>query len=161
MTTYEVISLLISIAGSLGVIYSLWLLNRQTGIFNRQLMEGISSNMTEYSLQISRIFLEHPDLRPYFFAGQTMENSHPDYQRAEAIAEVVLDIFWTMSSQAKRVQGEFANPEARELWQNYIRDCFAQSPILSGFLTLRKDWYGQEMITLMEQGLARARQSAS
>ena len=158
MTAYEVISLLISIASSIGVIYSLWLLNQQTGIFNRQLMEGITQTMTSYSMEISRIFLEHPDLRPYFFSGQAIDTNHPDYLQAEAIAEVILDIFWTMSSQAKRVQGEFANPEARELWQNYIRDCFAQSPILAGFLTMRKDWYGDEMITLMEQGLARARQ---
>jgi len=158
MTTYEVISLLISIASSVGVIYSLWLLNRQTGIFNRQLMEGISASMTGYSLEISRIFLEHPDLRPYFFAGQTIENGHPDYLRAEAIAEVILDIFWTMSSQARRYQSDLSNPEARVLWENYVRDCFATSPVLSNFLTMRKDWYGREMVILMEQGLAGTRQ---
>jgi hypothetical protein len=161
MSTYEAISLLISIAGSLGVIYSLWLLNRQTSIFNRQLMEGITANMTGYSLEISRLFLQHPDLRPYFFSGQTIEDGHPDYLRAEAVAEVILDIFWTMGSQARRIQGEFANPGARALWENYVRDCFATSPILTKFLTMRKDWYGQEMVVLMEQGQAHARQPVS
>src|SRR5581483_5227997 len=98
MTTYEALSLLISIGGSIGVIISLYLLNRQTRVFNHQLMESISQNVTDYALEISRIFLQNPDMRPYFFSGKPIDESHPDYLRAEAIAEVILDIFWTMMS---------------------------------------------------------------
>jgi hypothetical protein len=162
MTTYESLSLVISIAGSIGVIVSLWIWNRQTRIFNRQLMEGISQSMTGYSLEISRLFLQNPDLRPYFFEGKTIDASHPDYLRAEAVAEVILDIFWTMASQARRIQNpEFANTEASSQWAIYIGDCFASSPILTSFLTRRKEWYGQEMVNRMEQGLARARKQAA
>jgi hypothetical protein len=162
MTTYESLSLLISIGGSIGVIISLWIWSRQTRIFNRQLMEGISQTMVGYSLEISRLFLQFPDLRPYFFEGKTIDANHPDYLRAEAVAEVMLDIFWTMGSQARRIQSpEFRNSEASSQWANYIGDCFASSPILTSFLTRRKDWYGQEMIQRMEQGLARARQQST
>src|SRR5258708_7574191 len=164
MTTFESLSLLISIAGSIGVIISLWLIHRQTGGFSRQLMESVTQSVTDYALEISRLFLQHPDLRPYFFAGQTIEESHPDYLRAEAVAEVMLDIFWTMMTQVKRIESqsaEFTNNEARLTWEIYVGDCFATSPILTGFLTKRKDWYGQEMITRMEAGLARARQRSA
>src|SRR5438477_4270833 len=130
MTIFEGLSLLISLAGSIGVVVSLWLLYRQTGIFNRQLMESVAQSVTSYSLEISRLFLQHPDLRPYFFSGQTIEESHPDYLRAEAVAEVILDIFWTMSNEARRIQGfQFADEEARSQWANYMSDCFATSPI--------------------------------
>lgn len=162
MTTYESLSLLISIAGSIGVIVSLWLLKRQTGVFRSQLMESLSQSLTSYSLEISRLFLQQPDLRPYFFAGQPIEEGHPDYLRAEAVAEVILDIFWIMMVQAKRVRGrEFTDEETRVQWAIYMGDCFATSPILTSFLTKRKEWYGQEMMSRMEQGLARARQTAS
>src|SRR5260221_455824 len=125
-------------------------------------MEGISQNMMGYSLEISRLFLDHPDLRPYFFSGKTIDESHPDYLRAEAVAEVILDIFWTMMSQAKRVQGdEYTNEQTRQQWALYIGDCFASSPLLTGFLMKRKDWYGDEMMSRLEQGLARARQQVS
>ena len=162
MTTYETISILISIAGSVGVIASLWLLSRQTRVFNRQLLEGISQSMMGYSLEISRLFLEHPDLRPYFFSGKTIHESHPDYLQAEAVAEVMLDIFWTMMSQARRIQDdEYTNEETRAQWALYIGDCFASSPLLTSFLIKRKDWYGNDMMRYLEQGLARARQQVS
>lgn len=116
MTIYESLSLLISVAGSIGVILSL-LLNRQTGIFSRQLRESLSQSMTNYTLEISRLFLEHPDLRPYFFEGQLIDESHYDYLRAEALAEVILDIFWTMMTASKHIQeNEFADEEARSQW---------------------------------------------
>jgi len=159
MTSYEALTLLISLAGSIGVVISLWLLYRQTGIFNRQLMLGLSQSITDYSLEISRLFLQHPDLRPYFFSGQIIQENHPDYLRAEAVAEVMLDLFWTAMSQARNIQGsEFASDEARAQWRAYIGDCFASSPILTSFLTRRKDWYGQDLVKNMEDGLARARQ---
>src|SRR5260221_1706150 len=162
MTSYESVSLVISVIGFIAVIVSLWLLNRQTGVFKRQLMESLAQSMTNYSLEISRLFLQHPDLRPYFFEGQVIDEGHPDYLRSEALAEVMLDIFWIMMAQAKRVRGrEFRNEETRSQWATYMGDCFATSPILTSFLTRRQEWYGPELVSRMEQGLAHARQHAS
>ncbi len=162
MTIFEVLSLLISLAGSVGVVFSLWLLYRQTGIFNRQLMESVAQSVTSYSLEVSRLFLQHPDLRPYFFDGQAIEESHPDYLRAEAVAEVMLDIFWTMMSEAERIQdSSFKNAEGRVQWAIYMGDCFANSPLLTSFLRKRQEWYGPAMLNRMEEGLARAQQKAA
>lgn len=159
MSSYETISLLLSLAGSIGVIVSLWLLYRQTGIFNRQLMVGVTQSMSDYTLEISRLFLQNPDLRPYFFEGKTIEENDPNYLRAEAVAEVILDIFWTLSSESKRIQGsEFGSEEVRSQWRTYVGDCFANSPILTSFLKKRQGWYGSELVKQMEEGLARARQ---
>ncbi len=160
MTIYEILSLLISVCGSIGVIISLWVMNRQTRIFNRQLTEGIRQTMMNYSMEISRLFLEHPDLRPYFFSGQVIDVNHQDYLRAEAVAEVILDIFWTMRSQAnRRVADDFVDSSAAEQWAIYMGDCFASSPILTDFLNRRKDWYGDDLYKSMEAGLARARKA--
>lgn len=162
MTFYEGISLLLSLAGSIGVIVSLWLLYRQTGIFNRQLMVGLQQSLSDYTLEISRLFLQNPDLRPYFFEGQPISESDPNYLRAAAVAEVMLDIFWTMMSEVKSIRGsKFASEEARVQWRAYVGDCFASSPILTSFLTKRQDWYGPEMMKQMQEGLARARQQAA
>src|SRR5689334_10271066 len=123
MTVYESLSLLIAVAGSIGVIVSLWLLRRQTDVFRSQLMESVSQSLTNYSLEVSRLFLQNPDLRPYFFDNKVMEESHPDYLRAEAVAEVILDILWIMGAQAKRVRGpKFRDDAAREQWATYVED---------------------------------------
>ncbi len=83
MTTYEFLTLLFSIASDIGVVISIWLLYRQNRIFTRQLLSSQSHNITDYSLEISRLFLAHPDLRPYFFEGQAIAEGHADYWRAE------------------------------------------------------------------------------
>ena len=71
-------------------------------------------------------------------------------QNTESVAsitltEVILDILWTMGSQAKRIDGRaFDNTGAREAWYLYVDGFFASSPILVSFLTKRADWYGDE-----------------
>jgi hypothetical protein len=159
MTTYESLSLVVSIAGFFGVAVSIWVFNRQAQIFRQQLMQNLSTDLNKSAREISLIFLQYPELRPYFFDGQPMEQEHPDYYRAEAVAEVMLDIFWTMTSQTRRIRdGDISTGDARSLWANYVGECFAQSPMLCKFLTRHKDWYGPEMVRWMEQGVAHTKQ---
>lgn len=162
MTTYETLSLIFSIAGSIGVVVSLWLLYRQNRIFNRQLVESQSRSITDYSLEISRLFLANPDLRPFFFSGQAIAEDHPDYLRAESLAEVILDIMWTMMTEASRIDSrELSMKDGRDAWNAYVDGFFEGSPLLVSFLTKRGDWYGASMVNRMHEGLARNRQKAS
>jgi hypothetical protein len=158
MTTYETLSLLFSIASSICVVFSLWLLYRQNRIFSRQLVTSQSHNITDYSLEISRLFLAHPDMRPYFFGGQAIAEGHPDYLRAESLAEVILDILWTMQAEARRIDGrEFANNSMRSAWDDYVDGFFITSPVMVSFLTKRGAWYGDEMTKRLNAGLAKAK----
>src|SRR5579872_5053349 len=98
MTPYEVLSLILSIISSVAVVVSLILVYRQTSIFAKQteyvarsLTESQSENMNSQSHEISQIFVSYPELRPYFYNAQPIDETHPDYHRAEAIAEVILD----------------------------------------------------------------------
>src|SRR5262245_43582786 len=124
MSAYEIISLLVWTISSVAVIVSLYWMNRQTRLFakqtefvSRSLTESMAASMNDQSHEISRIFVEYPELRPYFFYGQPCEANNPDFNRAEATAELLLDIYWSMGSQAKRVDQSFretGDPEG--LW---------------------------------------------
>src|SRR5262245_24345793 len=124
MSSYELLSLIVWTISSLAVIVSLYWVNRQTGIFARQteyvarsLMESLAESMNNQSHEISRIFVEYPELRPYFYDSQPIEENNPDFHRAEAVAELLLDIFWTMSSQAQRAAtSQFFSGDAAKLW---------------------------------------------
>src|SRR5215510_9739458 len=163
MSAYEVISLAVWTISSVAVIISLYWMNRQTALFakqtefvSRSLTESLSESMSNQSHEISRIFLEHPELRPYFFYGQSCEGNNPDYHRAEAAAELILDIYLSMSSQAKRADQRFLETgDPENLWQQYISDAFAHSPILVATLMKRQNWYGQAMVEQMQAGLKR------
>jgi hypothetical protein len=163
MTSYEALSLIVWTVSSLAVIVSLYLVYRQTSIFAKQteyvarsLVESQSESLNNQSHEISRIFIAYPELRPYFYHGQPIEEDHPDYHRAEAVAELILDIFWSMSNQARRsAPGELDRDGSGKLWQAFVGDSFAQSPILVKTLTKRQNWYGQAMVEQMKAGLQR------
>jgi len=164
MSPYELISLSVWIVSSLAVLYSLFQVNRQTRIFAQQteyvarsLTASRTQSLNEQSHEMSRIFVQYPELRPYFYYGQPIDKSNPDFHRAEAVAELLLDILYAMSHEAAQApQGEQTVMEKEaSLWYDFVEDSFAQSPILVQTLNRRKDWYGQEMVDQMNAGLAR------
>jgi len=162
-TPYEVLSLIVSTISSIAVVISLVLVYRQTSIFAKQtqyvarsVLVSLSESMNNQSHEISRLFIEYPELRPYFYDGQTIEEQHPDYHRAEAVAELILDIFWTMGVQARRyIQHEVRTEGDGNLWQDFVAESFAQSPLLVKTLLKRQNWYGKAMVEQMEAGLKR------
>ncbi len=169
MSLYEVVSLIIWTASSVAVIYSLYQVNRQTRIFAKQteyvarsLLENSLESLNRQSRDITRIFLAYPELRPYFYGGKDIDESNPDFHRAETVAELILDIFWTMSTQAERVDISSVpqTDEGGVLWTNFVRDSFQLSPIMVRTLEKRKGWYGQPMVDRMNAILQGSAQSA-
>lgn len=161
MSGYEWLSIAVSVAGSLAVIVTLWFAYRQTRIFARQteyvarsLASSLSESINGQVEEITRLFIEYPEMRPYFYKGQPIDENHADYARAEAIAELLLDTLFGIFEQARR-SGEVYRPGQRggANWKEYISDSFAQSPILVKFLTERQSWYSEELVELMRRGL--------
>jgi hypothetical protein len=160
MSNVELISLIVSVAGSLAVIVTLWFVFRQTRIFAKQtdyvartLSTSLADNINSRVEAITRLFIEYPEMRPYFYKGQPIDESHVDHARAEAIAELLLDTLYTISEEARRGgvlrPGQRADPNA----QAYVSDSFAQSPILVKFLTEHQSWYTEELVELMRQSV--------
>jgi len=163
MTVYEVISLIVWTVSSVTVVVSLFWVYRQTSIFakqteyvSRSLMLSLSESLNSQSHEIGRLFVEYPELRPYFYNSRTIDEKDPLYPRAEAVADLILDIFWTMSSQAQRIEtGTLGTDGDANLWQEFLIDSFAESPILVKTLMKRQNWYGQALVEHMEAGLKR------
>ena len=167
MSTVELISLIVSLAGSIAVIVTLWFVYRQTQIFARQtdyvartLSTSLADNINSRVEAITRVFIQYPEMRPHFYEGQPIDESHANYARAEAIAELVLDTLFTISDQARRSGALRPGQRPDANWEAYVSDSFAQSPILVKFLTERQAWYTEELVELMRRGL-QARQSQS
>jgi len=160
MSGYELVSIVVSVAGSAAVLVTLWFVYRQTRIFARQtdyvartLATSLADSINGRVEGITRIFIQYPDMRPYFYKGQAIDESHADYARAEAIAELFLDTLFAIADQAER--GGELRPGQRvgTNWKAYVRDSFAQSPILVKFLTERQSWYSDKLVELMLQGI--------
>jgi len=161
MSIVEQLSLIVSVAGSIAAIASVWFVYRQTRILARQtdyvarsLSTSMAENINSRVEQVTRLFIEYPDMRPYFYKGQPIDESHADYARAEAIAEMLLDSLVATYDVAKR--GGELRPGQRGYSSAlaYVTDSFAQSPTLCKFLTEHQSWYTVELIELMRQSVS-------
>jgi hypothetical protein len=131
-------ALLISALGFTAVLISLWdareqmtYLAAQTKIFTR---DRSVCNV----LELHRVFLNNPELRPYFFEGKDIKETDPLYPQVEAVADMHLDVF------AYNLDYRLVFPDdwrTAEGYKDYIRSRLALSPIMRRRLEKRADWF--------------------
>lgn len=155
LSLYELLSLVISLVGFAAVVISLILLRVQTrqmtlqtklltDTFRESAYEGMANRM----LELDQIFITYPEMHPYFYEGAEISEDHPDYNRAWAIAEAMMDYFDAIN-RAHRSTLESS------WWQSYLADSFASSPILCEYLQRAHTWYDPELIEVMQRAQRR------
>lgn len=82
----QVVAATVSFAALIAVIISL----RQV---NKNLKANAIARIYSEIHEIHRVFIEYPELRPFFFNNEPLAESHPHYLRARGIAEMFFDIF--------------------------------------------------------------------
>ena len=148
----DIIQVAVAILGFVGIIISLLYLAKQTKEATRQsksleesirvqVYQGISSDM----LEIDRVFIEHPELRPYFYESIELSQDSPLYKMALSIAEMKLDFYDTVLHQMPH----FLQPLASN-WKDGIRYAFALSPVMKTVLDTHKTWYTAELAELAD-----------
>jgi hypothetical protein len=91
---------------------------------------------TDLFLEIDRIFIEHPEMRAYFYGNEKVPAGDPVVQRVEATAELILDVFeWVWRRQEELVQRD------QEGWCTYILDSLRGSSALLDFHQLHTSWH--------------------
>jgi hypothetical protein len=137
-TVYEWLSLFVSIAGFVAIIITLYQIRDENRLSEQALKESALSPLKAQQLEIDKIFIEHPELRKYFYDNVELpEVSSHETAQAMAVAEYLLDHFAAILPHTT-VSGE---PLVGTIWRNYIRDSFANSRVLSSILRQRSDWY--------------------
>lgn len=148
MTLYELLSLIISAAGFIGVIITLLFLYRQTRMSDRELRENLLIPLKTQQLEIDKLFIERPHLRKYFYDGVSLGEDEPDeYAQVSATAEYILDHF---ASVLLHTTADGA-PLTSTIWREYMKDSFANSPALCATLERHERWYSPELLNIKEE----------
>lgn len=96
----------------------------------------------QMSADISKVFVDHPRLRPYFYDGKPLEESDPDFQLVETLAEMFLDFIDSFEDPPiKMLNGMEKDGKNWVLWKKYFTDTFSSSPVLCRLATEEQDWY--------------------
>jgi hypothetical protein len=89
-------------------------------------------------LTLDRVFLDHPELRPYFFEGKDLKESDPLYAQVEAVADMHLDVFADTLDYCLVFPDDWRRPEG---YKSYIRSRLALSPVMRRRLEKKADWF--------------------
>jgi hypothetical protein len=107
---------------------------------------------TDLTLDIDRIFVEHPDLRKYFYDNVSVIDERINVrEQVDSIAELMLDCFeciWDIRATY--------SPVDRGSWGQYILDMLGTSPAMKRMFDDRvtQDWYPalRDLKTAEERG---------
>lgn len=93
---------------------------------------------TDLMLEVDRVFVAHPELRPYFYDDKACPPGHADYNLVEAVAELELDVLECIWDGRHNY-----SDDDRESWAKYIKDTLGKSPALRTMHgdPAKADWY--------------------
>lgn len=96
---------------------------------------GTYNKVGESLIRLNSIFVENPELRPYFFEGK---KSYPKSQenKAKAIAIMMLNIFEEIWSQRNAMGNE-----ERRAWEEYINSQIESVELIRKSYKEKSDWF--------------------
>jgi len=154
---YELLSLLISIAGIVGVVFSLLMISKSNEF-------DTMNRFYDRQVELDKVFVDHPEMWPYFYENCDVTHTNEDYNRAAAMSELMLDIFEDiilvdsaekMISKSHKFVME-SDPGTPIQWDvngtiyAYMMDTIYGSPILIQRLLARKYRDDHALVMLME-----------
>lgn len=114
----------------------------QARISNRGVEAQTWQEITQQGNDISRIFVDHPNLRPYFYDSVPIDRHDPNFHAVMSICELYLDYIDSMQDDyVFALPGMGINGENRVLWDQYFKDMFASSPALRTYAIDKQNWY--------------------
>ena len=136
MSRYERWSVGIAFVSAVITIAGFWFLWLQLRSTNESLRAGAYSNMSSWTFDLDKAFLQYPELRPYFYAGKDIREDDPLFLRAQTMAEFLLDNFDSIMEFDRQYPGTL-----HAGWRDWIYESFNRSPLLVRTLENRKAEY--------------------
>lgn len=153
----DLLKLIFAILSFVTVIISLVLLILQNRIIVTQAkfsLQSVESNVltmvTANSLASDKIFVDNPEIRPYFYEAKDLSPEDPLYYQVCSVAEYLLDFFDSLESNLKKYPYLWIHEQRS--WQANTVDMFAWSPILCRYLEATREWYSDELYALKVAG---------
>jgi hypothetical protein len=160
ISLYEKISLVISLLGALSLIFiyvQTRLISQQSAQTTKNMQASMYATIATQTLEMDRLFIEKPELRPYFYRRVEIAENDKNYDLVMAIAEYQLDYFDATRTQLGYIPDDADKAEDRETWNRYFADSFSKSPILCKRINMNRNWYMHELLDIADANCNNAR----
>ncbi len=105
--------------------------------------------ITNNSLNGDKLFIDKPELRPFFYYGKPIDKNNELYETACATAEYLLDYYDSLLLHLNL--SPYLEEYYRKSWEATIIDSFLWSAILCRYLEDNRTWFSQELYALYEK----------
>ncbi|HEY0727315.1 MAG TPA: hypothetical protein VGD38_04540 [Pyrinomonadaceae bacterium] len=150
LSVYETLSLLISLLGSLSLVFIYYQVVQTSTSLEASSKAAIGdayANIGTFTLDLDKVFIEKPKLRPYFYQGWDISEDHEDYHAVMGIAEMQLDFFDATLTQLeiRPRENDLEMAAEEKLWEKYFSKSFAKSRVLCKRYADDEDWYRENL----------------
>lgn len=149
MSTYEILSIAVTTAGFFAVILSLVFVVKQTKLVAHTLHANALGQLSSPLFEASRIFIEYPEQRKYFYDG--VIPSEKDVEQAKAVALMILDIFDYFIVSEELLSKSYEPNKKR--WDDWIIYMLKNSPFLRSVYSGNSEWYPDKLRELNKSAL--------
>jgi hypothetical protein len=123
-------------AGPVVTLAGFLLVRNQLRAERRALETQTCWQMYETSISILTVFVEHPEIRPYFYDNRPAPTQEPLRSRVLATAELMADHMESVVLSQEAVEAN-----TRSVWVRYMQGIYRRSPVLRTFLAPENEGY--------------------
>ena len=126
LSTYDRISLCLQAIGLLSLI----LLVQQGCQMRATLESSATQALFDKTMDLDKVFIDAPELLPYFDDGTQIGPEHPLHRKATAVASFMIDLFDLLWAQSDHIPELKRGGPSWDAWEGFVAGSFKDSPIL-------------------------------
>jgi hypothetical protein len=141
------------IGAIIGGVFALKATKRQIEVMLIQARGDVNERLYSQSLSIMRFFVDHPELRPYFYDNKELSEAGNESEKLQVLsaAEMVGGFLELVAMQIEEQRAEI-----QPRWKSYIIDAFNSSAVVREHLATCSAWYADDLLQLLPLESSRA-----
>lgn len=122
-------------------------LSDQVRLLQDSVQTTVESFVGTRQLEIDKIFITFPHLRPYFFNNIEIKQEHEHYNACCSLAQAVANYFDTYFIQSTTNTGQLYSDDT---WLSYIETHLKSSAMLRSFIITHRQWFTAQLVAKAE-----------
>jgi hypothetical protein len=130
----------VTFAGDLILTATLVVFMIQARSMTRSTRSSVYQTVADQMMSIDRLFVERPELRPYFYGSKPPPEDGVERERVAAATELFIDFMDNVATQAPHMPEYLSGP-----WKKYFHEIASKSPSIRAFWRDNHGWYDDSM----------------
>ena len=154
LSLFEKLTLFMQLSGLIVTITTVFYLGRQleeqsaaTEAQSQATQSSTYQGLLDKQLEVDKIFIDNPDLRPYIFDKMKINKSNKYYNKILSITEYQLDFFQMVWSQKSFIpELKSPNSEYWQAWKKYFQSTIKNNSLLCDRLKQDQAFYSSDFV---------------